>query len=532
MRPQHLRTLLTVLAGTLLSAQDPGTRPESRPGSAAAGAGTKPSEIPIPSDQEGNPVLELTVEDALRLGRGNNTKLRADELAPFRAREVLREAHAFFEPELYGEIGASRTKDPSRNIFAPGVTRETYDSKLGWRQRVATGGLFDIALAPTRVNQSVAIPGFPSEQYMSELNFSVTQPLLRGFGTDYTLRNVRIAEAALAGSEQRFDRSIQQTLLEIVVAYWELVFARENYRVVFQSYDLAREQLRITNERIRVRELAERDRIADEAEVARRQEELITAENQIRAREDNLRRLLFDDREGLLWRRNLRPTSGAPQEPSVPEIDWRVPAQTALRERPDLKALRADVTVAELQLLAAERDVLPRLDLVGSYGTDGTRSNFPDAWNDSMSREWEDWSVRLQLAVPLGNQAALAARDRSKIFLEERQRLLYAGEMDAAKEVRLALRELNTNSLRIRASRESVRLAETNLDTERQKLRVGLSTIFEVQRRNQELQEARSRLVRAEVDYRIAEAGLLYAQGRLLPPKDRLPSPIESQPTK
>jgi hypothetical protein len=39
-----------------------------------------------------------------------------------------------------------------------------------------------------------------------------------------------------------------------------------------------------------------------------------------------------------------------------------------------------------------------------------------------------------------------------------------------------------------------------------------------VQRRNQELQEARSRLLRNQLDYRIAESRLLHVQGLLAVP--------------
>ena len=53
------------------------------------------------------------------------------------------------------------------------------------------------------------------------------------------------------------------------------------------------------------------------------------------------------------------------------------------------------------------------------------------------------------------------------------------------------------------------------METEQFKLRVGASTVFEVQRRNQELREARGRLLRNQLDYRTAESRLLYVQGLL-----------------
>jgi outer membrane protein TolC len=60
-----------------------------------------------------------------------------------------------------------------------------------------------------------------------------------------------------------------------------------------------------------------------------------------------------------------------------------------------------------------------------------------------------------------------------------------------------------------------VQLAESNLERERARRKVGASTSFEVQQRNQELREAWQRLLRNQLDYRIAEAELLFAEGLL-----------------
>jgi outer membrane protein TolC len=92
--------------------------------------------------------------------------------------------------------------------------------------------------------------------------------------------------------------------------------------------------------------------------------------------------------------------------------------------------------------------------------------------------------------------------------------------LDVDKQVRDAVRQLETLTQSITASRVSVRLAESNLETEQVKLRVGSSTVFEVQRRNQELREARSRLLRYQVDFHVATGRLDYAKGTL-----RVPAP-------
>lgn len=475
------------------------------------------SDVPIPADTAGREVLELTLLDALRIGRSQNLDIKAEELLPFQFEEGLRIERAFFEPELFGDVSIGRSEDPLRNAFQPEIQRETFRGSLGLRQRVATGGLFELTFLPARLRQTTTstLGSFPAQLSTSDVQASVTQPLLRGAWTDYGLASVETARTEWHAARHRFERRVQDTLLQIVEAYWELVYSREDYRVVSVALDLAREQLRITNERIRVRELAERDRVSDEADVARRAEERIRAENVIRQREDQLRRLLFDDSDGTLWDRNLRPVSPIESSFEPPDDDWREAARVALEHRPDIAALRVDVRTAEIASDRARRDVLPRLDLVGSYASDGAASAFPDAWADSIGLAFPDWSLALQFSIPIGNNAARANRDRALLELERTQRLLYAAELDVAREVRDALRELRTLAEAIRAARESVRLAETVLDTEREKQRVGRATLFEVQQRNQELLDARQRLLRNQLDFRSAEARLLHVKGAL-----------------
>ncbi len=482
------------------------------------------AEVPLPEDRDAGPTLPLTLDEALRLGAQFNTTLRADELLPLEAAQDVRGARAIFEPELFASAAAASSKDPTRNIFQPEISSEMYSATFGVRQLVPSGGLFDLAFSPAKLRHSAALPGFPPRQFTSDFTATYTQPLLRGAWTDYTLRDVHIREAVRAAALHRHARVIQDTLIDVVEAYWNLVFARGNYRVSFLALEQAQRQLERTNRRIEVGELAPLDRVADEAEVARRREELVTAENDIRDREDDLRRLLFDDRDGEVWRRRLEPVTPIGDVVAPGELDWRDPARTAGRLRPDLRARRADVAVAEIQLMAAERDVLPRLDLVGSYTTDSVAPEFSQAWDDTVGFAFADWSIRLELSVPLGNNAARAGRDRARLELERARRVLYGAELDVQNEVRDAVRRVGTLAESVQRGRESARLATTNLDRESARREAGTSTTFEVQQRNQELQEARTRLLRNALDYRIAEANLLYVQGTLgVPPEQEEP---------
>jgi outer membrane protein TolC len=503
------------VVGALALALAPATRGQDRP--------PRPPEtenletIPIPVEAASTRRLELTVEQALELARRRNTAIAIRELDPAQARSDLRGAEAFFEPELFGSVGVSRSESVPQGLFRPTSETETFDGQVGWRQRVISGGLFELALAPGKFTQKQQSQFGRNDFriWTADVSATYTQPLLRGGWMDYTLNGVRTAETAVAGATNRFERAVQDTLLEVVRAYWELVFARENYRVVAAARQLAQEQLRITEERIRVRELAERDRVSDEAEVAQRTEELIAAENEIYTREDALRRLLLTDEDGSMWTTAVSPASPIAISLAERDTDWREAAEEALRHRPDLQALRAEATIAELLLGARANELLPRLDFVGSYGTVGGDDVFNDALREAFDLDAPNWSLRVEWSVPIGNNAARAGYERARLELERTKRAAYAGELDVIREVREAVRQLRTLRERVRASLESVRLAETELDTARHKNRVGELTPFDVRLRNQSLLEARSRLLRNQLDYRVSEAQLRYVQGRL-----------------
>ena len=520
--------LVSVVLGLTAAAQDP-PAPPSRPDQQdprsdpeLAQDVVQPITLPVDAEAEarGMPVRRLSLDEALRLGRAQNVELRAAELLPQQAVQDLLFAEAFFQPELYGSVGYSDSESPTRNVFQPSITRQTVDATIGWRQRVITGGQFDLAFQPARYRTSSSIPGFPERQFNSAWSISYTQPLLRGAWIDYNLAPIDASRHGLARSRHDFEQAVQTTLIDIVSAYWELVFSRENYRVVAAALAVAREQLRITDERIRVRELAPRDRIADQAEVASRNEEMISADNEIRRREDDLRRLLFDDQQAQLWRWNLRPSDDVKVEPDVDGLAFAPLVEEAMAQRPDLKSLRSLAAEAEIELLEARRDRLPELDLIGDYGSDGVRDSFSPAFQDSVDQEFPDWALRLQFSIPIGNQAARAQERRAELEVERRLRNVYGAMMTATKEVREAVRDLRSLAQSIAASAESVRLAQSNLETEQIKLRVGSSTAFEVQQRNQELSESRSRHLRNQVDYRVAQSQLLYVQGVLRAPID------------
>ena len=483
---------------------------------------TDPDQIPIPTEVGAPRVVDLTLERALTVASESNVDLQALGLLPGISAQDLLIARAFYDSEIYSDAGHRKSENPSTSPFLPEVERTIFDARLGWRRRVVTGGLLDVNVSALELDQTVSVSGFPSKLRETSVNASITQPLLRNAGVGYGNVDIERARAAEEGAKLQFEQNRQDILLIVVQSYWELVFAREDYKVQFQAKELADRQLEITDARIQVRDLAPRDRVADEAEVARRQEALILADNLIRQREDELRALLFGEGDTEMWEWVPRPTTSfEPGLDEVESLDWQEVARTAIDQRPDIARLREDIAIAEQNLLVAQTDLWPQLDLVGSYNSSSSRvEGFSESVGDTVDLRYPDWSIRLQFSYPLGNRAAWALRDRAELTLEEVKRRLIANEIVARRDARNAVRNLQTLSESIRASQKSVDLGQSDWETAVAKERAGTLTKFDVMERNQQWSEARSRHARNQIDFRVAEAVLDHVQGKLRPEPD------------
>ena len=169
--------------------------------------------------------------------------------------------------------------------------------------------------------------------------------------------------------------------------------------------------------------------------------------------EDDLRRLLYDGGEARIWRYNLRPISPIAVEPAKTFPSFEQLVEIAMQRRPDLRSLRSSVAAAEVAAMEAERNILPQLDLVSRYSSDGVSSDDPvggtsggfrRAFQDAVDQEFPDWSVRLEFAIPIGNHAARSRARRANLEVERQRRQLHGATLDVQKEVREALRRLRT----------------------------------------------------------------------------------------
>ncbi|HWH79556.1 MAG TPA: TolC family protein, partial [Candidatus Binatus sp.] len=316
--------------------------------------------------------VQLSLKDAILTGLKNNPGLEVERLDPLRIAEQTLNEKSIFDPSLNLEFRKTYSIDPygtaASPFFQPVQTSENRDWNLSLSKLFITGTQLDLSFLNNRFVGS--LPGqVLRPQYLPRLGFSLKQPLLRDFGWGLTTIFVRISENREEVSVLGYRAKLAQLVQRIVESYWNVVFATDSVRVQEKAVELAVALLKNAEAKVRVGAFASVAVTEARAEKARREEQLIVAQNSLDVAKATLRLTLNVNPDQSFMPRRVEPTDS----PSVEEIfvDRQKSLEQAMLQRPEVESAALNIRNKELQLRYAENQLLPRLDLKAGAGLTG-----------------------------------------------------------------------------------------------------------------------------------------------------------------
>ena len=141
-------------------------------------------------------------------------------------------------------------------------------------------------------------------------SLAITQPLLRNAGRDFNLAALRVARLGYRTSVSEFRAQVLVIVTQVQTAYWTLAQALKDYDIQERLLDKTIE----TRDRVLFRGDLDATAVEvkqAEAEVENRRASLVRARRTIRDAQDQLVRLLADERLGLLGHYAVVPSTPA-----------------------------------------------------------------------------------------------------------------------------------------------------------------------------------------------------------------------------
>jgi len=455
---------------------------------------------------------DLTIEDIRAAVLEHNLDLRVALIDPEISRQNLSAEEAAFESLIFVN-GQYALGDDVTTLTTESNSSERYSLEPGLRIPLRTGGSAEVS-TPFSRNENDNQFAILNPSYSTDLEFSLSQPLLRGAGRRANTAAIRIADLSLQQTEARTKLEIITLISAADRAYWNLYSARQALGVRYQAYEFAREQLERAEREVAAGRQPEIEITRARSALADRIEAIITAQTDVLLRQRELKRLANIPGLGVGSKTNV--VTMTDPDPVRLTLDGPALAAQALQRRMELLDLELQIASEAVTTYLRRNEALPLLTASVLYRVNGLGEEFTEAVRVASENRFEDVQLGFNAEIPLGNQQA-RARVRQAII----QRLQTISSKEArqqlvTEEVLDAVDNIDNGWQRILAARQSVALATRTVEAERRQFDAGRNTSNDVLDAEVQLQEARLAEIDAVVQYQISQIDLAQATGTLL----------------
>jgi outer membrane protein TolC len=443
-----------------------------------------------------------------------------------------------FDPFLTGNLTGAHTNLAQLSLANSGTTSLTDNSFTGnaaWIQGFSTGTQIAAGFQ-NQYNNTNAIRNLFNPYETSTLGITVTQPLLRGFGTELNRRFIRIAKNSEKISDYVFQQQIIATISGVVRLYYDLVALDEDLKVKRETLATAQRLYEDNMNKVEQGTLAPIEATRAEAQVSAARQDSINSDGLVRQQEVILKNILSRNwgSDPVVHDARIIPTDTV----MVEELPTQTPAQIAAQavpSRPEYQAAKLQLNNTEISLQGTKNELRPELDLVGSIQNNGLAGSgnaglvpFPagvynglgggygTAIGQLFKFDYPSYTIGLNLTLPVHNRVAQADVARDELQVRQTEVRLKQLENQIRVEVEEALIALGRTRSAYQAAVDTRKLQEQSLQIEQEKFDVGLSTSFLVIQVQGYVAQARSTEVAALDAYAQAKTQFERAIGQTL----------------
>ncbi len=471
-----LSAALAVGVAAVAAAQQPVAPPPAPPQPAPA----LPTPQPAPAAQMTPPSRGVTLEEALRLARQNNPSMVQAQQNLRVANFGVTQAWGAWLPTISGSGRASRNSSQ-------------------------------------RVNQ-FGIPQSSSNTDNSSFGLSANLNLFTGFARG---ANRRAAEANADANQAALVGQDYATALATKQAFFNALATQELVGVAQSNLRRSDEQLKLISEKLRLGATTRADSLSASVDHGNAQLQLIQAQANALTAQANLARAVSI--EGT-----VAAVPDSTLEARLPALDSAALRREALEQAPAVVQAQAGVTAAQASLTASRSSLMPTVSLGASQTWAGAQLPWAAApLNRVISgvdtsyirspRYTGTWSVSLTLSYPIFNgfqrEAGIVNADANVVSSQAKLRDARLA-LDA--NLTQAFTALDAAAQQIDVARTSVAAAQENLRMQRERYRLGASTIVDLLTAETTLNQAEVALVQARYNYLVARAQIEAYVGHAL----------------
>jgi outer membrane protein len=494
---------------------------------------------PIEKAQKDGTALPISLKELTKLTLQQNLDIAIQDTNEETKKQSLAQLYGSYDPTFSANLNHSPSNNPNRTSYDRSDSLSTESKSSSWdftfKQPFKFGGSLQTTWNSSRSESNTSATLY-NPSFSSSLKATFTQPLWRNLKIDQNRNQIKLANLDLRTSDSQFKQKVTDTISNIHTSYWDLVSAIRNYEIRRNSVKLAQINLRDNRKKVEVGTLAPIEVTDAEANVAAREVDLISAEEQILRAENTMRAYISNDRNSDIWKKVIVPTD----LPDFKEykVDADAAIATALNNRPELEQSKITLERYNLTSRLYQNNRKWEVNLTAVYGTSGLAGpqscqkysstdpragecilidgktipttplvlagGIGTAYKTMFTQGFTNWQIGFNVNVPLRTRSLDAQIAQNGIDKRREQMTVRKTEQSIQVEVRNALQTLESNRKQVESAGVARRLAAERLSGEQKRVEAGLSQNYLVLDRQNQL---------ASQEYNELQALIRYKQG-------------------
>jgi outer membrane protein len=439
-----------------------------------------------------------------------------------------------FDPSFTAFANFAHTTTPQSNTVLSGTQALIFDTRsfqASYSQNTHFGltGTLSYSSQYQRVNSTF----FSLNPYTSaNVDLTVTQNLLNGFGRAVNERNIRVQKNNVKVTDLQFKQQVITTVTAALNVYWDLVSFTQDLKARQEEVATAQQLFENNQKQVQIGTLAE-------IEVTRAQSQLYTAKQDLLISQTNL---LQQETilKNVLSRAGVA-TSELANTHIVPLDRIEIPAKDQLRptdelvsqalnNRIEIETDKINIESNKTNLVGIKNSLRPTLQAFAELTNNGLSGDatafamltggvpvFAGGYGSALAqifrRNYPNYSAGFSLNIPLRNRAAQSDYVTSVIELRQNELALQKQINQVRVDVQNAVIGIQQARARYEAAVQARALSQQTFDGDKRKYELGASTAYQVVQDQRDLASAQSSEVEAMANYSHARIALDQALG-------------------
>jgi len=416
----------------------------------------------------------LGISDAIEISMINNPAVTVAASRVTASENILTQAKSGYYPQVSLSAGYTQTTSP---LWA-------FGTKLN--QGLISAEDFD----PNRLNDPDAIDNY-------DMTLSTVWSLYDSGQTYYGVRQAKLGHTSAGYS---LDRTTQEVISGTISAYNSVLLSRQHLETILLAIKTAEATEATIKSRFDSGFIVKSDLLQTRVHIANLIQQRLQAESQVAVA-----------RGGLCAAMGVNPDTqfelvGSLSSDSETTGSLEQWLETAMTNRPDLKALSRQLDIAETEIQKTKSSRFPSVALAAEYGSDS------DTFGDGK----ENYTIGAVVSMNLFSGFRVSSKIAEAASNLKQVRAMISGmELRISMETRTAYYQAMSTWEQIRVAESAVAQAEEALRIVKDRYETDLVTIVELLNSELALQQARTNRLKAIHDYNNAKADLMLAAGIL-----------------